>query len=75
MKLKQELSEKERLRDNFKQRLEMNNIHWEENLVCRTTSDPVVVDFLHSLIMLISNFEVYIKILCFLSAFHKSAKC
>ena len=33
MKIRQEQSEKERLKDNFKQRLEMNNIHWEENLV------------------------------------------
>jgi len=33
MKLKQEWNEKERLKDNFKQRLEMNNIHWEDNLV------------------------------------------
>ncbi|XP_052261516.1 kinesin-like protein KIF23 isoform X2 [Dreissena polymorpha] len=31
-KLKQEMTEKERLRDNFKQRLEINNIQWEENL-------------------------------------------
>ena len=33
VKLIQERDEKERLRDNFRQRLEMNNIHWEENLV------------------------------------------
>ncbi|XP_060599455.1 kinesin-like protein KIF23 [Ruditapes philippinarum] len=32
MKIRQEQTEKERLKDNFKQRLEMNNIHWEENL-------------------------------------------
>ncbi|XP_045184696.2 kinesin-like protein KIF23 isoform X1 [Mercenaria mercenaria] len=32
MKIRQEQSEKERLKDNFKQRLEMNNIHWEDNL-------------------------------------------
>ncbi|XP_052787573.1 kinesin-like protein KIF23 isoform X2 [Mya arenaria] len=32
LKLLQEKHEKERLRDNFKQRLEMNNIHWEDNL-------------------------------------------
>ena len=33
MRIRQERSEKERMKDDFKQRLEINNVHWELNLV------------------------------------------
>ena len=38
VKIRQEKSEKERLKSDFRTRLDMNNQHWERNLVCTDTA-------------------------------------
>jgi hypothetical protein len=38
VRIRQEKSEKERLKNDFRARLDMNNQHWEKNLVCTADS-------------------------------------